>query len=102
MRNPKSKYCKTCDTIKLKTEFNKDKQRKDGLQGKCAVCKRAEKNEYNAKNKAKKKQYQLNFLKSHPGYTKKYREANKERIRELQKNWEQKNKKNKKKSKNEQ
>jgi len=35
------KQCSTCKELKLKTEFNKRKRNKDGLQNYCKVCKKA-------------------------------------------------------------
>ena len=34
------KHCSTCKRLKTRTEFNKDKASKDGLQYECKTCKR--------------------------------------------------------------
>jgi len=35
------KYCKTCDTVKLRSAFTNDKSKKDGKRHKCKKCQRA-------------------------------------------------------------
>ena len=45
------KYCGTCKEVKNKTEFNKNKGRKDGLNSICRVCSRTNSYNYYKDNK---------------------------------------------------
>lgn len=75
------KYCSRCKTTKSVTDFNKNKARKDGLQGTCRACDNALGREHYASNKkaysdrskisneayrSKACKFLLNYLKDHP------------------------------------
>jgi hypothetical protein len=70
------KVCKKCNLVKNISEFNKDKNRNDGLQPMCKVCIKEYKSEYYLKNKNK-------ILDK----SKIYYEQNKEHVIERVKSW---------------
>lgn len=76
-----SKICTKCNTNKLFSEFNKDKNTKNGLTYYCKECLNNIKKEYYLKNKEKEKErYRL------------YREANPDKIKETKDKYNKNNK----------
>lgn len=86
------KKCSTCGESHQETFFNKDSQKKDGLNPRCKKCSRA----WHHKNKARVKLYQKNYysekLEYHSEKSKKYRLKNRERLVQSSKAWHQENK----------
>jgi hypothetical protein len=76
------KRCNNCKKLKETKYFNKHSGRKDGYNDICKICKREKDKEYYKKNSKKLKEYQ-----------KKYRENNKEKIKQDLKKYYIKNKK---------
>ena len=83
------KKCTKCGEIKLATSdnFNKDKKGKYGLRSQCKACVKKYK-KYREKNKDKIREYQKEYKKE---YGKKYRENNKDKIKEYKKEYREKN-----------
>ena len=89
------KRCTRCEIEKPSTDFNRDRNMKDGLTYKCKACATAATKEWANKNKEhlreyNKAQYALNPEKKKAA-AKRYRELNIERSRENNKIWRQKN-----------
>lgn len=86
------KKCTTCGSIKDESQFNKDKQKKDGLNPRCRDCSR----KWHHKNKERVKEYQQGYYEKtkeyHSDKAKKYREANREKLVSSSKEWHAKNK----------
>ena len=61
------KTCFACNVMKEKTEFSKNKSRKDGIQSACKDCHKIYKSEHYKANKKiyleKSKRYRLEFAK---------------------------------------
>jgi len=102
-----TKKCSKCGEVKAVSEFNKNKNRKDGLHTYCKKCVKQyyqvnkektleQKKQYRQANKEKikerkKKYYQVNKEKTLE-HNKQYRQANKEKIKERKKKYYQANK----------
>lgn len=48
-----TRQCSKCNQVKLHTEFNKDRKRKDGLQRYCRECRNQARREHSARQRAK-------------------------------------------------
>lgn len=87
------KECTTCKTPFDLSFFNKDKQKKDGLNPRCKKCSRA----WNARNKDRVKAYNKNYYSENIEYqlarAKEYRQENRESINKKKKDWHLENKK---------
>lgn len=86
------KKCTTCDELKELSCFNKDKQKKDGLNPRCKICSRA----WHHKNKEKARLYQKEYYENNKQYhaekAKKYREENKDYLNKKKRIWYSENK----------
>jgi len=82
------KTCTKCKLEKDKSEFSKDKSRKDGFRSYCKQCAK----EYRENNKNKMKEYRENNKDKTKEYQKEYYENNKDKIAEYQKEWYENNK----------
>jgi len=88
----KTKKCSTCGEEKPLDEYYKDKSRKDGLAGRCKLCKKQYYQENKERILEQKKQYNQENKERLAEYQKQYRQENKERIAERDKQRYQKNK----------
>jgi len=59
-----SKYCRKCNTIKIKTDFANDKRRSNGLTSSCKDCLKIKRKNYYLKNKEKFQTYYHKYKKS--------------------------------------
>ena len=86
------KECTTCKTPFDLSFFNKDKQKKDGLNPRCKNCSRA----WNAKNKDRVKEYNKKYHTENTEYilnrAKEYREENRELLNQKKRYWYNENK----------
>ena len=76
----KYKKCIKCQEEKSLTQYYKDKVAKDGYRGSCKTCVIAYQKEYRKKRRQENPGFES-------GYTKKYRENNKSKIKKLLKKW---------------
>jgi len=105
------KKCSRCQIEKDLSEFNKNKNNKDGYSYKCKICRSEDTKKYYEKNKTVLTEKRINFRKENPekikNYRKKewdkhkekmkelaieYRKKNKDKINEYNKNYRNKNK----------
>tara|TARA_R110000803_G_scaffold21155_1_gene53533 strand:- start:11 stop:700 length:690 start_codon:yes stop_codon:yes gene_type:complete len=84
------KKCSKCKVEKELTDFNKDKQKKDGLKGDCKSCKKEYDKEHRKANKEQIKEYNKKRYHANKEYHKEYYVANKERIKEYCKEYSKK------------
>lgn len=86
------KNCKKCNMLKNFSEFNKDKNKKDGLAAWCLLCRK----EYRKHTKLQRSEYSKRKYLENIEYNKiknaKYRLENKEKIKLLKKNYRKNNK----------
>jgi 5-methylcytosine-specific restriction endonuclease McrA len=86
------KKCTTCNVSYDISFFNKDKQKKDGLNPRCKECSRS----WNKKNKERVSEYNKLYYEKNIEYqlsrAEKYREENRELLIEKKKKWNLKNK----------
>lgn len=82
------KECTKCNIEKPLSEFYKDKIYKDGLQYKCKKCCKQQNKKYRQKNKDKIREYSKNYRVENKDkrreYNKQYNKENKDKIREYQ------------------
>jgi hypothetical protein len=76
------KKCKKCNVVKDVSEFSKEKRNRDGLAGVCKVCRKPYYEKYRENNTDKIKQYREANKGKLSEYNKQYREANKERLKQ--------------------
>jgi 5-methylcytosine-specific restriction endonuclease McrA len=85
------KICTTCKAEKEESLFNKDKQKKDGLNPRCKECSR----KWHHKNKDRVKEYQKEYYKNNAELfctkAKKYRRKNHELLNKKKKEWDANN-----------
>ncbi len=76
------KKCNVCLKKKIKSEFHKDKSRKDGLSNRCKICDNKKRSEYHQKNKEKmnlyRSKYRLKNLDSEQAREKQYSDRHKQ------------------------
>jgi hypothetical protein len=77
------KVCAKCKEEKKLTEFSKDKTKKDGFQYKCKSCV----NQYHKANKEQIREKQKQWIENNKEYYKEYYQANKERKKEYDKKY---------------
>jgi 5-methylcytosine-specific restriction endonuclease McrA len=86
------KTCTTCGACLPISEFNKDRQKKDGLNPRCKSCSRA----WHHKNKGRVSEYQKNYycenIEYHKSKSKSYRLKNRDRINQVKREWYNENK----------
>ena len=82
------KKCSKCGEVKSLGEFNKDKNKKDGLRSQCKACTKA----YSEDNKEKKKEYRDRNKQRAKEYSALYRKNNKENLLEKKREYYHKNK----------
>jgi len=75
-----SKICGKCEQLLISTEFHKNKDRRDGLDNRCKVCKKIHNVEYYKLYKAKIQKNHLEWKNRNPEYSKQYYQINKDRI----------------------
>jgi len=85
------KKCSKCGIIKSEGEFQKDKTKKDGLQGKCKACRKIETNNTSEKKKEYDVEYRIQNRVKLSAQQKEWSENNADRKREQQKIWEAEN-----------
>jgi len=83
------KKCSKCRFSKPLSEFNKDKGKKDGLQGYCRDCSNKNSKQFRGDNP----EYQKNWQGDNPEYNNQWKENNPEYYKEHNKQWREKNKK---------
>ena len=76
-----SKECPCCHEVKPASEFNKNKSKADGLQTNCKECRK----KYKQKNKDKIKEYNKQYYKDNVENFKKYQKDNAESIKKYKK-----------------
>jgi hypothetical protein len=85
------KKCSKCNTIKEVSDFNRCRKHKDGLQYKCIECEKKTQREWYLKNKSSHDEKSLKkyYLNREPNlqYSSLYREKNKVKISEYQKQY---------------
>jgi hypothetical protein len=86
------KQCRRCMKILDVDNFGRCKNTKDGLKSRCKYCRRKESAEWHTKNKDRCKKYRENNKESIKNGSKKYREKNKARLTIKQKEYVEKNK----------
>lgn len=95
-----TKRCSCCGQVKPVSEFHKNKSKPDGLHLACKVCRKAESKQYIDKNKESVYNRQKErYLKDRDKYLdmmSRYREANKEVLKQKQKEYREKNSETKK------
>ena len=82
----RTKRCPKCEEIKPKSDFHKDKSKKDGLVSSCKPCHKATNKAWNQANKEKYKARQKEYYQANKEKYKAYSEANKEKIEEYRLN----------------
>lgn len=88
------KTCSKCKIEKNTDEFHKDKNRKDGLDYRCKVCKKKHADEYTKTEDSKKsrKKWQQDNMDRVKVSQKKYYKKNRDKILEKNREWAQNNK----------
>lgn len=82
------KICSKCKEEKSFSEFHKHKHSKDGYRSQCKECrKESDKRYYIENNLSDKIKNKRKSDKRYIEYNKKYRDSNKEFVKELKKNW---------------
>ena len=93
------KRCSECKEWKSKSEFHKDKSRKDGLCNRCKQCKTEYNQEYYQKNRKQLIKQMSKYNEIHKDekieYDKQYNQKNKKRRNKQYKQWYKKHKKQK-------
>lgn len=87
-RIPEAKWCSKCDTTKPSSEFGIRRKSPDGLHNICKCCARKVDKEYSAQRKAKG--YKRKHATSRKEYSQGWYKQNKERHREVQREYEAK------------
>jgi hypothetical protein len=89
------KVCSKCKIEKNITEFNKRKESNDGYRAECKECYNLVKKKYRENNKEKLKESQKNWLLNNPEKRKKIQDKynNTEKRREQKKKWAKNNRK---------
>jgi len=85
------KKCSICDIEKDYTSFNKDKNKKDGIESRCRECMKKRWLDYYSKNKE-----ELSIKSKNSEVNKQYRENNKEKRKEYNKMYRENNKEKRK------
>ncbi len=92
----KEKKCKKCERVLPLGEFNKNKTKKDGLQGECKKCVAEYQRKYNEANKDKLAEKKCKYREANKDKIaekkRKYREANKDKIAEKSRKYYEANK----------
>lgn len=87
----RTKICNKCNEVKNISEFYKNSYSKDKLRSNCKVCQNKNTIEWKKNNPEKYKDIQIKFIDRNPGisnmYTKKWRDKNKDKIRNYQSNY---------------
>ena len=86
------KKCTKCSVEKPFSEFNKDKNRKDGLYPNCKSCNSLYMRQYRQENKEKIAEAQRQYYQNNKEKRAEYRQENKEKIAEAQRQYKQDNK----------
>ena len=86
-----SKECSCCHEVKTVSEFNKSKNKADGLHSTCKECRKKYRQENKDKIKEYNKQYKKDNAESIKEYNKEYNKDNAESIREYQKQYQKDN-----------
>lgn len=85
------KTCTTCKNTKPFSEFNKDRQKKDGLNPRCKTCSRA----WHHKNKSRVREYQKQYysktVEYHSEKAKRYRDRNRDSLILASRRWHREN-----------
>lgn len=76
-----TKICKKCDVEKKLCEFGILRKNVDGLRNTCKVCKNIDDKRYRESNKERIREIKQNWIKTNPDYKKNYYEKNKERLK---------------------
>lgn len=87
----KTKRCSRCKEIKPKSEFGKNRNKKDGLSSYCKKCNSKYRKEWTKNNPEYRKEYYKNNSEKFRQYSKKYLENNQEKERERKRRWAEKN-----------
>ena len=82
------KTCPKCKERKPRSEFGKNKSRKDGLQYRCKKCACEAAAQYYKENPEYHKQYQKENAERIKQYDKQYRKENAERIKQYNKQYQ--------------
>jgi hypothetical protein len=75
-----SKKCSKCKEHKSLSEFNKDKQKKDGLESSCRACGKLKADKYYLENKEKILSSQKSYRENHREKANEYYKLNKDKI----------------------
>lgn len=91
-----TKTCTKCGEAKPRSEFHKNRTKRDGLADQCKVCARARTRAWAQKNQARKKAGDSAYRDEHREeilvYKKNYREANPEKVAAGKRDWAERNK----------
>jgi hypothetical protein len=85
------KVCACCKQTKLVTEFNKDRQKKDGLMSYCKACNSVKTASFYSKTKQTSRSYKKRGGLSVNEYAAVWRQENKEKYQSYIKKWQSKN-----------
>lgn len=92
-----SKKCCTCNQIKERSAFYKQRSKSDGLQNQCKVCVKKHNTEYKASHKDEIKVYNKTYTQTHKPEIRKqeqfYQKTHKEQIRAREKKYRKENRK---------
>ena len=84
----KLKVCNTCKEEKPRTEFTKDRTKKEGLRSQCKACGK----QYRQENREKISESNKQYRQENSDYFKQYRQENREKISDYIKQYYQENK----------